>query len=162
MMCIVEIACLVFGIIILAKGKVSLSAKKEVRGGPAYIIGLLLLAVFPLAVVIGLVVGLQKAKQGGPMQFDLSLVLIDVGVVVGCALPALLIALATAKPKRRKRRRSREEEDYDDYDDRHDDYDDVRPRKRRDELEDEEEERQRPRRRNRDDDDYDRPRRDDY
>ena len=104
MMCIVEIACLVFGIIILAKGKVSLSANKEVRGGPAYIIGLLLLAVFPIALVIGIVVGIQKAKQGGPMQFDLSLVLIDLGVVVGCAAPALIIALATAKPKRRKRR----------------------------------------------------------
>ena len=43
MLCVLEIACLVFGIVILAKGRVSLTARKEVRGGPAYVIGLLLM-----------------------------------------------------------------------------------------------------------------------
>jgi hypothetical protein len=157
MLCIIEIACLVFGIVILATGRVSLSAKKEVRGGPAYLIGLLLLAVFPLALGIGFIVGVQKAQQGQQANgLDPSLVLIDLGVVAGCTIPALIIAIATAKPKEAKRRKRRDE-DYDDYDDRRDDYD--RPRRRRDEDDAEDEDQPRGRRKWDDEDEDDRPRR---
>lgn len=156
-MCLIEIACLVFGIIVLVRGRVPLSANKEVRGAPAYLVGLLLAAVFPLALLIGLVVGFQRAQNGQPVniqQPDLSLVLIDVGVVAGCGITALVIALATAQPKKNKRRRRAQEEDYDDYDREEDDEHD-RPRRRRyDELEDEEGDRPRRRARDEDDDRY--------
>jgi hypothetical protein len=162
MMCLIEIACLVFGIIILARGQVPLSSTKEVRGGPAYLIGLILIAIFPLALGIGFVVGFQRAQQGQPVNLqnmDMSLVLIDLGILGGCSLLALIIALATAQPRqRRKRRRSDEERDYDDYTDRRD-ADDF-GRRSRSEFDDEDDER--PRRRYEDDEDDDRPRRRDW
>jgi hypothetical protein len=157
MLCILEIACLTFGITILVRGRVSLSAKKEVRGGPAYLIGLLLIAILPLAAGIGLVVGIQQAQQGNAVGFNPAFALIDLGVVGVLGISALLIALATAKPKLKpKRRRSAEEDDYDD----HELEDDDRPRRpRRDELDDDEDERPRGRRRDELDEDDDRPRR---
>ena len=172
MMCLLEIACLVFGVIILAKGKVPLSAKKEVRGAPAYIVACLLLAVFPLAFGLGFIIGFRRAQRGQQMNFgqiDWSLVLIEFSIVVGCVLAALVVALVSAKPKRRKRRYLRDG-DYDDYYDGDDDYGEVRSRKRLDEIEDEEDEygwrEERDsgsRRRQRSlDDDYDQSRRDDF
>src|SRR5688572_7656534 len=108
MLCIVELACLVLGIIILATGRVPLSATREVRGGPAYVIGLLLLAVFPIAFGIGFVIGFQQGMKGQPVQigqFQRMALLIDIGAILVGVVPALIIALATARPKRRQRRR---------------------------------------------------------
>lgn len=158
MLCIVEIACLVFGIIILSKGVVSLSSTKEVRGGPAYIIGLLLVLVFPLAFGIGFVVGIQMAANNQAPQagLDLSLIWIDVAAIAIGVVPSFIIALVCAKPKQKKKsRRVADEDDYDDYDrDRYrDEDDDRRPSRRRDDDDDDDS----PRRRDRDDDndDYD-------
>jgi hypothetical protein len=138
MACILEIACVVFGIIILAKGRVPMGAAKEVRGAPAYLVGGLLIAVFPLALGVGLVIGIRQAQQGRPMNFgeiDWTMVAIEFGIIFACMLAALVVALVSAKPKRRKKRRRVEDDDYDDYDD--------RPRKRWDEIEDEENNRRR-------------------
>jgi hypothetical protein len=159
MLCVLEIACLVFGIVILAKGRVSLTARKEVRGGPAYVIGLLLIAVLPVAVTLGIVVGLnaaQNAGGGGGFRLNPAFALIDLGVVVVLGLIALVVALVTAQPKRKKKkRRSAEEEDYDDLDREADD----RPRRRRPAADLDDEDEDRPRRRRPASDDEDRPRR---
>jgi hypothetical protein len=159
--CILEIACVVFGIIVLVKGRVSLSAKKEVRGGPAYLVGIILISVLPLAIGFGIVMGIRQAQQGAQPGIDWTGVAIEMGLIIGCAVTAFVVALATAKPKKKKKRRRRipEKEDYDYYDR---ERDDDGPRRRRyedDELDDEEDDRPRRRRRDEYDDEDDRPRR---
>lgn len=155
MLCIVEIACLVFGIMTLVKGVVPVSSTKEVRGAPAYVIGLLLLAVFPLALCTGIVIGIQQAQQGGPAPagFDLSLIWIDLAAVGVGVIPSIIIALVAAKPKLKKKKKVRDddEQDYDDYERGRYREDDDEPRRRRDDDYDDDE----PRRRRDDDDDYD-------
>jgi len=157
MLCILEVLCVVYGILTLVRGRFPVSQKKEVRGPTAYVIGILLLAVLPVAVVLAVALNWDDIKNGGgpkPFELKASTVLPDVLAVFVVGGGAMILALATAKPKRKPKRRRRVEE-YDDYDD----YD--RPRRRRvdDDL-DEDDDRPRPRRRRADyDDEDDRPRR---
>jgi len=147
MLCILEILCIVYGIITLVKGKFPVGKTKEVRGVPAYLIGLILLSVIPVAVVVAIIMNwddIAQGKQPDPFKFEAKNVLPDVIGVFGCGGLALVIALMTAKPKEQDRR----QRDYDDYDDDRprrirDDYDD-RPRRRRDDYDDADD---RPRRR---------------
>ncbi|HEX3146612.1 MAG TPA: hypothetical protein VHR66_00830 [Gemmataceae bacterium] len=160
MCCIIEIASVVFGIIIMIYGRFSLSQGKEVRGPAAYAVALILLSMIPVAVALALLMNWDDMQNGNvqPFKVDAKTILPDAIAVLGCSGLALIVSLASAKPKLQRRRRPRHH-DYDDYED---DYDDrPRPRRRRrDEIEDEEDERPRGRRRDeRDDDDDDRPRR---
>jgi len=166
MICLAELACLVFGIAILitvmANGSFPIG-NKELRGAPAYIVSLLLIAVLPIALLIGCGLGVdavQKGKQAPDID-ETKLALIELGIVFGCAIPALIIALAAAKKKRKKKKKKRRPAEYDDYDDeprrgRIDDEDDDRPSRRR--FEDDDDDRPRRRRFDEDEDD-DRPRR---
>jgi len=166
MCCVLEILSVVYGIMTLVRGRFSLSKHKEVRGVPAYVIGVILLATIPVAVVAAIILNFDDLMKGGgqqPFQMNAKSVLPDVIGVVGCWGTALIIAFIKAKPKVDERRRWADDE-YDDYDDdrprrrRQLDDDDTRSRRRRpaDDYDD------RPRRSHRDyDDDEGRPRRDD-
>ena len=157
MLCVLEIASLVYGIITLVKGRFPVGKEKEVRGPAAYVVGLLLIAVVPVAVVLAVALNWDELQNGGgpqPFKFDLNTLQPDVIAVFGCGGAALVVALATAKPKRKPRRRRRVD-DYDDYDD----YEDRPRRRRRDDLDDDYEDRPRTRRRDEYDDEDDRPRR---
>lgn len=160
MLCILEILCLVYGVITLAKGKFSVGKTREVRGAPAYLIGVILLAIIPVGIGTFIVLNwddLAQGKQPDPLKLEAKTILPDVVAVFGCGGLAMLIALTNAKQKREDR--SRRRRDYDDeFDDRlrrrrdlDDEYDDDPPRRFRGDYED---------RRRRDDlDDNDRRRR---
>jgi hypothetical protein len=144
MLCILEILCLVYGIITLAKGKFPVGKTREVRGAPAYLIGVILLAIIPVGIGAFIILNwndLAQGRQPDPFKFDAKTILPDVIAVFGCGGLAMLIALTNAKPKREDR--PRRQRDYDDeVDDRprrrrhlDDEYDDDPPRGRRDEYE---------------------------
>jgi hypothetical protein len=155
MLCILEILCLVYGIITLAKGKFPVGKTREVRGAPAYFIGVILLSIIPVGIGAFIVLNwddLAQGQQPDPFKFDAKTILPDVIAVFGCGGLAMLIAFMNAKPKEDDRRSRRR-----DYDDEFDE----RPRRRRD-LDDAHDDD--PPRRRRDVDDYDdrRRRRDDF
>jgi hypothetical protein len=141
-----EILSIVYGIMTLVRGRFSLGKNKEVRGAPAYVIGVVLLCTLPLAVLVALILNFDAIAKGDQNALmnrgDWRVWLPDVIGVVGCWGTALVIAFATAKPKVDERRVVADE--YDDFDD--------RPRRRRSRDEDEDD---RPRRRPRDPYDYD-------
>ena len=79
MLCIFELALTIMGIVTLVKGKLSLNKTSAVVGAPAYLAGLILTAVLPLALGIGILIGLTNPPQPG--ENTLWYVLIDIGVV---------------------------------------------------------------------------------
>ena len=186
MLCILEIGCTIVGIVILimmlVKGSFPVGLDKELRPPAGYVVGGLLTAVLPLAVILFCAFGGHVVAKGQqPDLDDAELILIDAGATAVCLIPALIIGLVSAKKiKKKKKKRRPVNDEYDDYDDQparrrldedEDDYDD-RPRRRRRDEEDEDEERprrrkqvadddedERPRRRRRDEDEDDRPRR---
>src|SRR5829696_4600525 len=119
MLCILEILSVVYGIITLVRGRFPISQQKEVRGPMAYVIGLMLLSVLPVAVVLAVILNWEDMKNGGgpqPFEFKASTVLPDVIAVLGVGGAAMILALITAEPIR-KTRRKRRVLDYDDYED---------------------------------------------
>jgi hypothetical protein len=159
MLCVLEVLSLVYGIMTLVRGRFAWGKHKEVRGAPAYVIGVVLLATIPVAVVVAIVLNFDDIMKGnGPQPFQLGqmnwrTVLPDVIAVFGCWGTALVIAAVKAEPKRRPRRRLADDE-YDDYD-----YE-PRPRRRRRESDDDEDDiPRRGRRREPEDYEDDRPRR---
>jgi hypothetical protein len=157
MLCVLEVLSLVYGIMTLVRGRFAWGKHKEVRGAPAYVIGVVLLATIPVAVVVAIVLNFDDIMKGnGPQPFQLGqmnwrTVLPDVIAVFGCWGTALVIAAVKAEPKRRVRRRLADDE-YDDYDDEprrrrrrdsddYDDEDDIPRRRRRADPEDYEDDR---------------------
>jgi hypothetical protein len=150
--CIVEIACLVFGIVTLVRGKFNLSGSRVVEGGPARLIGVLLL--LPLILgqggefVYGLYKGVQLGARGqqpdmAKLQQELLVPALIINAIGG-GIPlilALVIALTNAQPVRPK-------PELDEFDE---EEEDDRPSRRRDRDEEEDED-DRPRRRSRSED----------
>ncbi len=146
-----EIAMLVMGIVVLVRGRMSLSKTKEVRGSIARVVGLIMIAPVPIVVVYALATG--KGAEDGPFG---QLFVIELGAVLACFVLALIVAYSNAELKEDRSRGSRRRDPIcdDDYDDRRrergsrdDDYDD---RRRDDDYH------ERPRRRDEDYDDRDR------
>jgi hypothetical protein len=158
MLCILEIASLVYGIMTLVRGRFPVSQRKEVRGPMAYVIGLMLIGLLPVAIVLAVAMNWDDLKNGGGpqlFQFNLKTILPDVIAVFGWGGLTMILALVSAQPKRKPRRRRRNA-DYDDFDEEKDEKI-RRAFRRRNNLDDDD----RPRRRRRDeeDDEDDRPRR---
>jgi hypothetical protein len=159
MLCILEIASVVYGIMTLVRGRFPVGKTKEVRGPMAYVIGLMLLGVLPVGILIALIMNFDQLKNGGgpqPFKFEAKTVLPDVIAVFGWGGLTIILALVTAQPKLEQRRGRRRDAEYDDYEDQ----DEMLRRafRRRNNLDDDD----RPRRRRRDDehdDEDDRPRR---
>jgi hypothetical protein len=100
-MLLLEIGMLVFGIVTLVKGRITLSGAKVVTGAPAYVIGGLLTATLPMALVIGVglgfFVGMQAAAQHRPMPPLEGAIWVDIGVVLLMGLICVVIAMGSAK-----------------------------------------------------------------
>jgi hypothetical protein len=137
----IQIACLVFGIIILIKGRYKFSASKEVCGTPAYIVGVLLLAIFPTAFVTGVIIALIEEDDPAPNQqfIDPKVLLLDLGILIAYLLPALIISFVAAKPIERKRRFI-SRDNYDDYEREENANDNRNSRRRRRNREEEDDE----------------------
>jgi hypothetical protein len=102
MLCAAEIGMLVFGIITLVKGRFKLSRRKVVVGGPAYLIGVLLILPLPIALVIGIALGTSQAASGGAVNLSdtnqmLKYAGIEFAVVICLLLTAIVVAAVTGK-----------------------------------------------------------------
>src|SRR5262245_32411939 len=154
MLCMAEIMCLVFGIVILvtvlSSGGFPMGGNKELRGAPAYIASGLLMAVLPVAILVGCgMAGFAIHQNKEIDEDDSKWMVIEIGIMLVFAIPARLVAVLGAKPKKRRKKKKKRRREYDDYEDNCDD----RTRRRRDDDDDDPDER--PRRRRDDDDDRD-------
>ena len=89
-----QIGMFIVGIIALVRGRFKLSKNKEVTGGKARLVGLILLAPFPLAFCAGVLLAIAS---GGNVEPSTAL-LVDVSLTFGGLITAIVVALAVAKP----------------------------------------------------------------
>jgi hypothetical protein len=112
-----EIGLIIFGILVLARGRFKLSTSKIVSGGPAYFIGILLLMTLPVLFIALVAMVLILALQGhDPEQLNLdepALVLLFF-VSLGLLLPSLIVALVWGRSEQEERLRQRALDDFDD------------------------------------------------
>lgn len=111
----------IFGIIALVRGRFLLTRAKEVRGWPARIIGILLMAPFPLSFLVGIVLGavfvaLGKKVDAGDKDFLLAAQIAGFAVVAICLIAAIAVALIFSQPIRISRPEPRETALPHDYD----------------------------------------------
>jgi Protein of unknown function (DUF1566) len=107
-----EIGMLIAGLIGLFSGKLSLSKKLVVKGAAARVAGLVLLLPLPLAFGMGFYIGMEEASKG--RRFDAkewqgTLTLIEGGLVLGCGVVSILIALVASSSPESERRRDMDE-----------------------------------------------------
>jgi hypothetical protein len=106
--CIAEIAMFVFGIIALVKGSFKLSANKIVQGGPARVIGVILLLPLILGqgggVLVAMAYGIQVgARDASDLKgLETTLVVLNIGVTAVTLLAAIGIAAACASPEQKR------------------------------------------------------------
>jgi hypothetical protein len=93
---ILAIACLVIGIVALVKGKMAVTGKKEIRGGPLYAAAILLILPLPLSFMAGFLLG----ATAGPEGISENTVMVA-GVITTWApiLAAIIIGFIFAQPK---------------------------------------------------------------
>jgi hypothetical protein len=93
-----QIALGIYGIVILCTGRIKLSADKVVEGTAARLLALILIAPFPLAFVVGMVVGVMAAAEGKNLdEIQGSLMLVDVALTIGAAALTFGIAHLIAR-----------------------------------------------------------------
>lgn len=100
-----QIIMLLFGIYTLIRGRFLLTRASEVRGWPARIIGLVLIAPWPLAFLIGMMLGAMILAQGKSVagrDFQLTAGFLEFGIVVFCLILAIGIAKVYAQPIRKR------------------------------------------------------------
>lgn len=101
-----EIVMLIFGIIALVRGRFAWTRGTEVYGWPARIAGLVLLTPWPLAFVVGMVLGaifMAQGKEVDSPEFKQTARVLGVIIVVACFILAIGIAKVYAKPIRKER-----------------------------------------------------------
>ncbi len=86
MLCIVEIAIMIWGITTLVKGEIKFSKNRVVSGMPAYVIGILLAGALPLVFVIAMIAGFMIAINGGQVQDAQALWIVDPIVLVAVGI----------------------------------------------------------------------------
>jgi hypothetical protein len=97
-----EIGLLIAGIIALTTGKFKLSKVRVATGAVARIAGLVMMLPLPLALAAGFVIGLQKANQGKAVdiaELHPKVAIVEICIVVVCALLGFSIALIAARPR---------------------------------------------------------------
>jgi hypothetical protein len=102
MICGLQIGMLVFGIIALVKGRVKMG-KKELRGGPARLVGILGVLPMPLTFAMGFFIGFYLASTGSmeavqAAQEKGAFAFLDIGITLTCLVLGVFIALTRAVP----------------------------------------------------------------
>jgi len=111
-----EIGMLIVGIMALVKGTVTLSKTRVVEGVPARIAGVIMLLPLPLSFAGGFMLGASRAMtKGGQVnvqEFQTTLIIMEVAIVLSCLAIGVVIALAASKHPEEKR--PERKADYDD------------------------------------------------
>ncbi len=140
---ILEITLLVWGIVSIASGKLTISASKAVGPPAVYFLGIIMLLVLPINILLAFVIGAPVILAGGGMDDRLTttIMIVEASTTIGTLMIVLVLgAVLGVDPNELQRSRRNRDEDFDDEDD-----DRPRRRRRRDEDEDDEEDRPRPR-----------------
>ena len=89
----IQLAILIFGIVILCRRRVSLSNKRVVTGAPAIAIGVIFVSVLPLSFFLGIILGVVMTATGvaEDRMFGYALA-IDFGLLALAIVAALVIA----------------------------------------------------------------------
>ena len=99
MVCGLEIAMLIFGIMALATGKLKMSKTKAAVGMPARLAGVILVIPLPLAFAVGFVMGFTGKYRAQAIQHYIgSIQSTEIAIVLLCLAAAGLILWRTAKP----------------------------------------------------------------
>jgi hypothetical protein len=116
---LIEVICSFCGLFILWHGHVPFSRWRVVEGWPAYLVGIILTAVAPVAIVYGFRKGIDNIKAGAVEPLN-RFVGVDahIYVLVAAGGAALLICLLFSEsidgpPTTTKRRSNYSEDDYD-------------------------------------------------
>lgn len=94
MLCALEIGLLIWGIVTLIKGRLTVSKNKVVTGGRARLIGVIMLLPLPLAFIMGAIIGVTKAanNQSADMT-DPVLIGVEAAIVLGLGALAIVLGL---------------------------------------------------------------------
>jgi len=103
--CLAEIGMLVFGIVVLATGKIKVSSDRVVLGAPARVIGAILLLPFVLGTggefLMGVYIGIQQATSRQPLspaeiqqKMQTPALILHLAVFVVTFIAAFVIAFA--------------------------------------------------------------------
>src|SRR5262245_20365085 len=117
MILILEIVMLIMGLVALIRGRIQLAGSRSVEGPAARIAGMILMLPLPLAFAVGFYLGAQAVATGKNVtsgQFQLTLVLIELGLLVGCFIVALLVCLVGSSTDDGRRVYRRFDDRYDD------------------------------------------------
>jgi hypothetical protein len=98
MLLILEIVLLVLGIMAFVKRRVNVSATRELRGPPVFLVGALFCLPLPLAFAIGAVIGARAVANGKSID-RMDLVYVELACVGVPVVLGLLIGFAMSKPK---------------------------------------------------------------
>lgn len=94
-----QLALAIWGIYVLYTGKLKVTNNKQVVGTAARLLGLVMLAPFPLAFMIGISIGIWAGANGKDLDdFQVPLLAVDVALVLCTALGVIGIAHAIGKP----------------------------------------------------------------
>lgn len=125
-MLILEIILLVWGIVILVKGKLNVTAKKMVVGAAARWMGAIMLLPFTLGLLFGVVWAFMIVAQGrnpDPKEMQPAAMIVEASILGTCLIIIFLIGIAAekvpvVKPEKRRPRLEEEEYEEDYYEDR--------------------------------------------
>jgi len=96
-----EIGMLIWGIIVLVRGKAKVSKTKEAAGAAARIAGVVAMLPIPLCFMIGMLYGVYLGSTGQTAAIDPAsgtIIAIEVGTLVACVIIAMVILYSAAKP----------------------------------------------------------------
>jgi hypothetical protein len=105
MVCVIEVALFAWGLYGLITGKLQISRNKLVVGTPARLLAVLALLPLPIALGVGLLIGMDAGMRGGeiPREKQLTLTLIEAGVAVTVLLIVIVAILVMGTPPERKK-----------------------------------------------------------
>ena len=92
------IILLIIGIIGFVKGRISVTSKRELRGGGLYAVATLFCLPLPLSFLVGMVAGVAAGSSGKAVD-EKTLTLVAAVAAWGPILVAMILAFALAKPK---------------------------------------------------------------
>jgi hypothetical protein len=124
----IEIGLVIFGLIGLISGKLSLGKHHVVRGAPARWLGAIAILPLPLGIGVGVLVGIVLVARGGGIgpgfvgiddSMKLTLGLIEAGITFACLIAVYAIGIPIAKRQAAlEERLYAEDDDDDEFDDR--------------------------------------------
>jgi hypothetical protein len=94
----IAVALLIIGIIGFVKGRINVTNKRELRGGPMYAVATLFCIPLPLSFVLGLFIGVDATRSGKQLDTG-ALATADVASLAVPLVAAFVIAFVMARPK---------------------------------------------------------------